>query len=77
MRAVVVTFDDLITQIKGDEKARLKVEEPIAINVFTISTSMVAYKKEDYDSSLSWYQKALKILLRTQLSTLTILILVN
>jgi len=53
VRAVVVTFDDLITQIKGDEKAQLKVEEPIAINVFTISTSMVAYKKEDYDSSLS------------------------
>ncbi len=37
MRAVVITLNDLITQIKADEKARYKVEEPIAINIFTIS----------------------------------------
>jgi hypothetical protein len=33
VRAIVVTFNDLITQMKADEKARLKIEEPIAINI--------------------------------------------
>ena len=37
MRAVVVTLKDLITQIKSDQNTQLKVNEPIAINVFTVT----------------------------------------
>lgn len=35
VRAVVVTLNDLITEIRADERPRMKLEEPMTINVFT------------------------------------------
>jgi hypothetical protein len=37
VKSVIVKLDDLIHQIKADQKSRAKVEEPLSINVFTAS----------------------------------------
>ena len=37
VKNVIVKLDDLIDQIKADQKSRVKIEEPLSINIFTVS----------------------------------------
>ncbi len=37
VKSVITRLDDLINQIKADQKSRVKIEEPLSINVFTVS----------------------------------------
>ena len=37
VKSVITRLDDLINQIKTDQKSRVKIEEPLSINVFTVS----------------------------------------
>ena len=34
---MIIRLDDLINQIKADQKSRVKIEEPLSINIFTVS----------------------------------------
>ena len=39
VKSVITRLDDLINQIKADQKSRVKIEEPLSINVFTVSNN--------------------------------------